>query len=703
MITSSTSAAPRYYSDSEKKNLNNTDTTLEKTQKARQENWAIRTQNQSLLPPKTDTLDLTNNRAKPLNFEPWNGDLGVKISEIPRLSPQQRTTLDNQRRGLGWANTALKQALESMPADLASLAQMTARQRQQQPERIEKVVTTLNTALARIRDEVAQHTGLPKESIPATVDELKAMSTQLSALGIKPAPTIGVFMHSAGINGANNCAQYNIEHFHNQGLNVIASLPKSGPMQDQLAGKGIYVDVCPRTTTKINPFASSTEQAHTRAQNQSITERLLHTLGKCDYALTNCTMSTPLIPLLEAKGIPTLAVIHESWPKDSNKLVDFFKKTFGFSANPELMRRMLENSHGIISVAQTEADNQKSGLPAHEHPMVRTIVNGIARMKIDRLLDPESPEHVSKQQARQMFGIDPDASLMVSAGTVYPRKSPMTFVQGLAEMIDKHNKGELLNQETGGTQAVGKPAGIMAGVRYTNASEVNEVLKVMRCAKDNGLRTNIDWNNLRDLSFTLPNERTGQLERKTFKVPTIIMPFNSDGTANPAYAAGAPYDFALLEVTDKIPEMNIAADIHAQASNSEVLSLGLQEAMATGKPIIASDAGGTAEEVKGSYDMQTNAQGKRQVVPKPVTDQQGQVLPQTGFIIGKADQAGMNHCLEYLMTHPQQAKQFGDNGRALLESNFDFDTMNQAYYDEVKQLPHPQDAIAQTLKLLPRT
>jgi glycosyltransferase involved in cell wall biosynthesis len=95
-----------------------------------------------------------------------------------------------------------------------------------------------------------------------------------------------------------------------------------------------------------------------------------------------------------------------------------------------------------------------------------------------------------------------------------------------------------------------------------------------------------------------------------------------------------------------------AMDIFIQSSGNEGLSLGLLEAMAAGKPVIATDVGGTSEVVLDG---------------------------ETGILIPPHSSSAIGAALVDLLDNPEKRSALADAGRAFVVREFDVERMMNSY------------------------
>jgi glycosyltransferase involved in cell wall biosynthesis len=114
-----------------------------------------------------------------------------------------------------------------------------------------------------------------------------------------------------------------------------------------------------------------------------------------------------------------------------------------------------------------------------------------------------------------------------------------------------------------------------------------------------------------------------------------------------------------LGFRDDIPELLQELDIFVLPSLSEGLPLSALEAMAAGKPVVATDVGGTHEAVIDRH---------------------------TGLLVPPEDPQALSEGILCLLRQPELAKIFGDAGRKRVEQIFSLETMIKRYeelYDEL--------------------
>lgn len=113
-------------------------------------------------------------------------------------------------------------------------------------------------------------------------------------------------------------------------------------------------------------------------------------------------------------------------------------------------------------------------------------------------------------------------------------------------------------------------------------------------------------------------------------------------------SSGLSGSIRLLGHRQDLPVLLSAADVVVLPSRLEGLPLSILEAMAAGKPVVASDVGGVTEAVQDGV---------------------------TGFVVPPRDPLRLAHALTTILCAPTLAWQMGEAGRAVARSNFHADVM----------------------------
>lgn len=97
-----------------------------------------------------------------------------------------------------------------------------------------------------------------------------------------------------------------------------------------------------------------------------------------------------------------------------------------------------------------------------------------------------------------------------------------------------------------------------------------------------------------------------------------------------------------------VPNLIAAADVFVLSSRKEGFPITILEAMAAGKPVVATDVGGCAEAV---------------------------VHGETGLIVPPEDPHALAEALKWVLMHPEEARRMGEAGRRRVKANFTVDAM----------------------------
>ncbi len=119
-----------------------------------------------------------------------------------------------------------------------------------------------------------------------------------------------------------------------------------------------------------------------------------------------------------------------------------------------------------------------------------------------------------------------------------------------------------------------------------------------------------------------------------------------------AGALGIEKNVRFLGFREDVPAFLQGIDLFAFPSLSEGLPLSLLEAMAAGKPVVATNVGGNPEVVMDGV---------------------------TGFLVPPADPDGLASKLVVLLRDPSLARQFGENGRRRIHEHFALERMVRDY------------------------
>ncbi len=124
-----------------------------------------------------------------------------------------------------------------------------------------------------------------------------------------------------------------------------------------------------------------------------------------------------------------------------------------------------------------------------------------------------------------------------------------------------------------------------------------------------------------------------------------------------ALAAGTGVE--LLGVRSDVPDLLAAADVLCLTSDSEALPMSILEAMALARPVIATDVGGTPEQVEHGV---------------------------TGLLVPPGDVAAAADALGRVAADPAAARAMGERGRERQRERFDGDAMVTGYLRVLESL-----------------
>ncbi len=135
-----------------------------------------------------------------------------------------------------------------------------------------------------------------------------------------------------------------------------------------------------------------------------------------------------------------------------------------------------------------------------------------------------------------------------------------------------------------------------------------------------------------------------------------------DGTNRPKLEAMVPahlkdrilFTGNVNQVENLINVFDIGVLSTNQSVHGEGISNSIMEYMALGKPVIATDTGGTSEIV---------------------------VHKNTGFLITDNDYEQLGSYIQYLLNHPDVAQDMGNKGQERVHDHFNIDKMTQCYFD----------------------
>ena len=145
------------------------------------------------------------------------------------------------------------------------------------------------------------------------------------------------------------------------------------------------------------------------------------------------------------------------------------------------------------------------------------------------------------------------------------------------------------------------------------------------------------------------------------RLPDARLIVAGDGPERTALESRAGKNVAFLGFVEDIPALLGQVAIVAVPSRSEGLGLSALEAMAAGKPVVASSVGGLREVV---------------------------VHGETGLLVPPGDPDALAEALKSLFEDPERARKMGEAGRARIRAEFDVEVMRaktRAVWEEANQ------------------
>ncbi|MGQ9730190.1 MAG: GT4 family glycosyltransferase PelF [Candidatus Zipacnadales bacterium] len=122
---------------------------------------------------------------------------------------------------------------------------------------------------------------------------------------------------------------------------------------------------------------------------------------------------------------------------------------------------------------------------------------------------------------------------------------------------------------------------------------------------------------------------------------------------------GAEGYVKLLGTRSDVPDLLNASDVFVLSSRQEGFPITILEAMAAGKPVVTTNVGGCAEAV---------------------------VDGETGLVVPPEDPQALAEALEYVLTHPDEARRMGEAGRRRVEEHFTVEAMVKKHVEVYKKV-----------------
>ena len=327
-----------------------------------------------------------------------------------------------------------------------------------------------------------------------------------------------IFLHSMERNGANNFCLFLLRALVRSNKYIVFA-PKDGPMKSDFQSLSRDIEVIVIDPNEDN-FLTLFE---TYIREKKVSVMLANTIMRCD-----------VIVKLHEINIPSIWVIHESWPKD--KLEYYAQEVF---LRKNLSAAKIKEAFRCCKRIVFPSTMQKmlyKGLYSEEAAV--TVYNGIPLKNLDAFKAANS-----RAEARRALGYKADDFLVLHIGTICGRKGQVYTAQACSSLI---KEGTVKNLKV-----------LMVGARYIRDHEIAYIDAIKKTIEDNGCT----W---------------GRFEEQANKGST---------------------DFTLMDIQKKVLRFYLAADVVVVPSLNEVLPLVICEAMAFERPVICSQIDAIPEAV----------------------------------------------------------------------------------------------------------
>ena len=256
---------------------------------------------------------------------------------------------------------------------------------------------------------------------------------------------------------------------------------------------------------------------------------------KVGVMLPNTIMRCNVVLLAAEMGVPSVWVIHESWPQDQ---LDYYAKEVFLrkDVDANMIRRAFATAGRIVF----PSDMQKGLYDGLYRPgAAHTIYNGIPVAQLNAYRQSQDRDAV-----RLELGYTPDDFLVLHLGTVCGRKGQVYTARACAAIQD-----QIPNLKT-----------LWVGARYIRDHEIAYIDTIKETCLDKGC---------------------------SFKR------FEESDQSDPSTTA----QFVMMDIQSEVLRFYMAADVVVVPSLNEVLPLVICEAMAFGRPVICSKIDGIPEAV----------------------------------------------------------------------------------------------------------
>jgi glycosyltransferase involved in cell wall biosynthesis len=210
-----------------------------------------------------------------------------------------------------------------------------------------------------------------------------------------------------------------------EGAAVSLASPRDGPLRERLEAAGVEVALVDGAAL-ADPAAYAGDR-----------DRLARVLAarRPDVVLANTLLAFPWVDAARRAGLPSLWWVHESWP---GRIA--WRYLLGETGLHPLVRRSAEralrSASALLFVARaTQVLYEPWSDPLRHHTLPYGLDLAALRARGAALDRPA---------ARAALGLDPGRPVVLSVGTVDPRKGQWLLLAALARLADRHPDAQLV-------------------------------------------------------------------------------------------------------------------------------------------------------------------------------------------------------------------------------------------------------------------
>ena len=368
--------------------------------------------------------------------------------------------------------------------------------------------------------------GFNPTHLPSSAALLRSMPTNQhggKVPQLKLRPICAVFTHSMQRNGANNFCFFLVSRLIATQRFVVFA-PSEGPMRGDFEKLGCDVIVI---DTKAPGFI------------QDLEARLIKM--KIGLLVANTIMRSDIVTLASRMELPTVWVIHESWPQD--KLEYYAQEVF---LRKDLTADIIKTAFAKTDCVVFPSEMQKNIYKGLFRPDAgATVYNGIPLTNLDQY-----QKTADRNAVRKSLGYTPDDYLVLHLGTICGRKGQVYTAKAASKLM---TTGVVPNMKV-----------LMVGARYIRDHEIAYIDHI----KDEIESSGLTWARFED---------TDEEDRGKSR-------------------------FTFMDIQSSVVRFYLAADVVLVPSLNEVLPLVIGEAMAFRKPVICSAIDAIPEAVTDGVD-----------------------------------------------------------------------------------------------------